>query len=336
MGPTCTHMDVTCSYLGLKLAHPFILGASPLTGHLDNARRLEDGGCAAIVMHSLFEEHIAKAASGEIPQLDRAMPEFTGGLAYFPAPEKFPVGPVEYLEQIRRIKEAVSIPVIGSLNGIGADDWLKYATLIEQAGADALELNVYHLSTGLHDSSVEIESQIEALVRRLKELVRIPVGVKLSPFYTALASLAARLDAAGADGLVLFNRFYQPDIDIETLQVLPNLQLSTSADLLLRLRWLAILSGRIRASLAATGGVHRVLDGVKALLSGAHAVQMVSAVLQQGPKHFRLMEQGLRHWMTRRQYESIDAFRGRLSLRHYSNPAQFERTNYLRILRTWE
>ena len=332
---TSDQMTLTTSYLGLKLAHPFMLGASPLTGHLDNARRLEDGGCAAIVMHSLFEEQIAETASGQIPQLDRAMPEFTGDVAQFSRPEKFPLGPDEYLEQIRRIKAAVSIPVIGSLNGFGADGWLNYAPLIERAGADALEVNAYYLSTGMQDSSTDIENRIETLVRTLKGLIQIPLAVKLSPFYTAFANLAVRLDAAGANGLVLFNRFYQPDIDVETLDVLPNLRLSTSAELLLRLRWLAILSDRVGASLAATGGVHSTLDGVKALLSGAHAVQMVSAVLQQGPGRFRIMEQGLRHWMGTKHYTSIETFCGALSLRRCTNPASFERSNYLRILQTW-
>lgn len=332
---TLDPMSLTASYLGLKLAHPFMLGASPLTLHVDNARRLEDRGCAAIVMHSLFEEQIAEATSGRIPQLDRAMPEFAGVVAPFSHPEKFPMGPDEYLEQMRRIKAAVSIPVIGSLNGFGADGWLSYAPLIERAGADALEVNVYYLSTGTQDSSTDIENRIETLVRTLKGLILIPLAVKLSPFYTAFANLAVRLDAAGADGLVLFNRFYQPDIDVETLDVLPNLRLSTSAELLLRLRWLAILSDRVGASLAATGGVHSTLDGVKALLSGAHAVQMVSAVLQQGPEHFRIMEQGLRHWMGKKHYASIETFRGVLSLKRCTNPAYFERSNYLRILHTW-
>jgi dihydroorotate dehydrogenase (fumarate) len=332
---TSGEITLATSYLGLKLTHPFILGASPLTWHVDNARRVEDGGCAAIVMHSLFEEQISEATSGRIPQLDRAMPEFAEGFAHFSHPERFPLGPEEYLEQIRRIKAAVSIPILGSLNGFGADGWLRYGPLIEQAGADALELNVYYLSTGMHDSSADIERQIETLVRSLKALIRIPLAVKLSPFYTTLASLAGRLDAAGADGVVLFNRFYQPDIDVETMEVLPNIRLSTSADLLLRLRWLAVLSGRIDASLAATGGVHSTLDGVKALLSGAHAVQMVSAVLQQGSERFRIMEQGLRHWMGRKHYESIDTVRGRLSSSSFADPARFERANYLRVLQTW-
>lgn len=328
-------MDLTSTYLGLKLAHPFIQGASPVTWHLDNVRRLEDGGCAAIVMHSLFEEQIAGSAWGGEPLIARALPEFAGELAHFPLPERVPVGPAEYLEHIRQIKAAVSIPVIGSLNGVSADGWLKYGPLIEQAGADALEMNVYHLSTGTESSSQEIEHHLETLVRTLKRSIRIPLAVKLSPFYTALANLAARLDAAGADGLVLFNRFYQADIDVDAQEVIANLRLSTSADLLLRLHWLAILSGRIRAFLGASGGVHAALDGIKALLSGAHAVQMVAAILQQGPQHFAVMEEGLRHWMARHQYESVDAFRGRLSLQQWTNPDQFERANYLRVLQTW-
>jgi len=273
-------MNLTTSYLGLNLAHPFMLGASPLTGQLENARRLEDGGCAAIVMHSLFEEQITESMAGRVFQADEALAAFAGGVAHFTRPEKFPPGPDEYLEQVRKIKAAVSIPVIGSLNGVGADGWLTQARLIEQAGADALELDVYYLSTGLQDSPIEIEKRVETLVRHLKERIRIPVAVKLSPYYTAFANLAGRLDAAKADGLVLFNRFYQPDIDVETLEVLQNLRLSTSAELLLRLRWLAILSTRVQASLAATGGVHTALDGIKALLSGADAVQLVSAVLE--------------------------------------------------------
>ena len=332
---TASQMTLTTPYLGLTLAHPFMLGASPLTGQIDNVRRLEDGGCAAIVMHSLFEEQIVESMAGRVSRLDNAILTFADGPGHFARPETFPLGPQEYLEQVRKIKAAVSIPVIGSLNGVGADGWLAYGPLIEQAGADALELNAYYLSTDAQDSSRDIENQIEALVRSLKARLRIPVAVKLSPYYTAFANLAARLDAAGADGLVLFNRFYQEDVDVETLDVLPNLRLSTSAELLLRLRWLAILSDRVKASLAATGGVHTVVDGIKALLSGAHAVQMVSAILEQGAPHFRLMEQELRYWMTGHEYDSIDAFRGRVNLAHCPNPAHFERDNYQRILHSW-
>ncbi|HXW04529.1 MAG TPA: dihydroorotate dehydrogenase-like protein [Vicinamibacterales bacterium] len=326
-------MTLTTSYMGLTLAHPFVMGASPLTGHLDSVRRLEDAGCAAIVMHSLFEEQIGRAAPRTVvPDWRR---EFANSRAFFPRPEKFPLDPADYLEQIRLIKSAVTVPVLASLNGTGIDGWLRYVPLVEQAGADALELNVYYLSTGLQDTAAAVEAEVEELVRSVKELVRIPVSVKLSPFYTAFANLAMRLDEAGTDGLVLFNRFYQADIDIETLEVVPNVRLSTSADLLLRLRWLAALSGRVRASLAATGGVHTVIDGIKALLAGAHAVQIVSAVLEYGPQHFRAMEQGLRYWMHHHEYDSIEAFRGQSNLTRCSDPAHFERASYLRVLQGW-
>jgi dihydroorotate dehydrogenase (fumarate) len=328
-------MTLTTSYLGLKLAHPFILGASPVTGRVDNVRRAEDGGCAAIVMHSLFEEQIAETAAGKMPGFEQAAQEFLAALPHVSRTGRFPLGPEEYLEQLRKIKAAVSVPVIGSLNGVGSDGWLEYARLIQEAGADALELNVYYLSTAIGDSSLDIETRVESLVRRLKGLIRIPVAVKLSPFFTAFASMAVRLEAAGADGLVLFNRYYQPDVDIDTLEALPNLHLSTSAELLLRLRWLAILSEHVKASLAVTGGVHSVMDGIKAVLSGAHAVQMVSSVLQQGPQHFREMEQGLRYWMTRHHYDEIDAFRGSLNLRRYGDPTHFERAGYFHVLHSW-
>ena len=328
-------MTLGTSYLGLTLAHPFMLGASPLTGHLDNAKRLEDGGCAAIVMHSLFEEQIVRATAGKFPGLERAQPDFLSNGTRFLVPDRFPVGPHEYLEQLRRIKAAVSIPVIGSLNGVGGDGWMAYGRLIEQAGADALELNVYFVSAGARDSSSDIERQIETLVRGLKDTVKIPVAVKLSPFYTALANLAARIDEAGAAGLVLFNRFYEPDIDLETLALVSNISLSTNAELLLRLHWTAILFDRVNASLAVTGGVHTAGDGIRALLAGASGVQMVSAILQQGPQQFREMEQGLRAWMTRRKHESIDAFRGQVSLKRTADPAYFERESYLRMLQSW-
>jgi dihydroorotate dehydrogenase (fumarate) len=327
-------MTLTTPYLGLKLAHPFILGASPVTGHLDNVRRAEDGGCAAIVVHSLFEEQIAKTA-GQLTGFERAAREFLAALPHFSRPERFPLGPEEYLEHLRRIKAAVSVPVIGSLNGVGTDGWLTYGRLIEEAGADALELNVYYLSTGVRDSSANIEKRIESLVRKLKGLIRIPIAVKLSPFFTAFGALAVRLEAAGADGLVFFNRYYQPDVDIDTLETLPNLHLSTSSELLLRLRWIGILSEHVKISLAVTGGVHSVMDGIKAVSSGAHAVQMVSAILQQGPQHFREMEQGLSSWMTRHKYDSIDAVRGTLNLRRYGDPTHFERAGYFQMLHSW-
>jgi dihydroorotate dehydrogenase (fumarate) len=288
-----------------------------------------------VVVHSLFEEQIVKAAAGSIPHLDRPMPVATGGSAHFPSPGDVPRGPAEYLDHVRRIKESVSVPVIGSLNGVGANGWLEYGPLIEQAGADALELNLYYLSTGTEDASQDIERHIVEIVQTLHQTMHIPVTVKLSPFYTAMANVTSRLAAAGASGLILFNHFYQTDLDIEALTTVSNLRLSTSAELLLRLRWLAILSGRVPTSFAASGGVHTPVDGVKALLSGANAVQMVSAILQHGPEHFRVMEQGLRSWMARHHFETVDAYCGRLNLRQYANPSEFERSNYLKLLQTW-
>jgi dihydroorotate dehydrogenase (fumarate) len=328
-------MSLTTTYLGLELRHPFVLGASPLTRSLDHVRRAVDGGCAAIVMHSLFEEQILDAGAGRGADLAVQPRWQASALEHFPEGATILTAPGQYVEQLRRIKGAVAVPVIASLNGSGTDGWLSYARQIEEAGADALELNVYLLPVDLRDTATAIEARIEALVRRLKTLVRIPVAVKLSPYFTAFGNLAIKLDAAGADGLVLFNRFYQPDVDIETLEALPNLHLSRSDDLLLALRWVGMLSDRLRCSLAVTGGVHHVSDGVKAILGGAHAVQMVSAVLQQGPDCFGRMEQGLRAWMARHQFESLAAFRGQLHASRHAHPAQAERSGYAQLLKSW-
>jgi dihydroorotate dehydrogenase (fumarate) len=325
----------TTSYLGLRLAHPFILGASPLTASIDHVRRAVDGGCAAVVMHSLFEEQIQEAGVTRLADLARLSTSSNAVLEHFPGLHEIQGTPAQYLEQLRHIKDAVAVPVIASLNGAGPDGWLAFGRQMAEAGADALELNVYMFSTDVRDTASAIEGRIEALVHRLKDLVDIPVAVKLPPFFTAFGNLARRLDAAGADGLVLFNRFYQPDVDVETLEPLANLHLSTSEELLIRLRWLGILSEKVKCSLAVTGGVHQVTDGIKAILSGAHAVQMVSAVLQQGPDHFRHMEQGLRAWMVRHRYESIDAFRGQLHAQPQAHRTQAERAGYADLLKAW-
>lgn len=330
MAPT-----TTTSYLGLRLAHPFILGASPLTASLDYARRAVDGGCAAVVMHSLFEEQIVAAGATRGADVARLARTLSADHEHFPGMPEIPGTPGQYLEQLRRLKRAVGVPVIASLNGAGPDDWLSYARQMEEAGADALELNVYMFSTDVRDTAAAIEGRLEALVHRLKALVHIPVAVKLPPYFTAFGNVALRLDAAGANGLVLFNRFYQPDVDVETLEPLSNLHLSTSEELFLRLRWLGILSERVKGSLAVTGGVHQIADGIKAILSGAHAVQMVSAVLQQGPEHFRHMEQGLRAWMTRHHFDSIDAFRGRLHAGPQAYRTQTDRAGYADVLKAW-
>src|ERR1041384_8298595 len=277
-------MDLTTHYLGFKLPHPFMPGASPLVDDLDTVRRLEDAGASALVMHSLFEEQM-----GTFLSVEGHAESFAEATSYLPSPESFRLGPEEYLDQIRRIKRAVKVPVIASLNGTTLGGWLDYAQLMEEAGADALELNVYSLATDPSETGQQIEDRTAEMLVAVKAAVKVPVAVKLSPFYTSLAHFARRLVKSGADGLVLFNRFYQPDIDVEQLQVERKLKLSSSDELNLRLRWLAILSGRIRASLAVTGGVHTAVDAVKAIMTGASAVQLVSLLLQQGPEALRVI-----------------------------------------------
>jgi dihydroorotate dehydrogenase (fumarate) len=328
-------MNLSTKYLGLTLAHPFMVGASPLADHLDTVKRLEDGGSAAIVLHSLFEEQISMARSGRIHQMDPFDKQFAEALSAFPVPERYPLSPDEYLEHVRRVKAAVQIPVIASLNGMtAAATWLEFATNIEQAGADAVELNMYEVVTEPHQSAAAIEMLIRNVVVELKRRLTIPVAVKLAPFFTAFGEVAYQLDQAGADGLVLFNRFYQPDIDIARMDVVPLLELSTSAELLLRLRWVAILHSRVRCSLVVTGGVATPTDGIKAILAGGHAVQMVSAILRHGPAYFRVMREGLVHWMESKQLTSIDEVRGRIDV-HTKNASLEERANYIRTLLSW-
>jgi dihydroorotate dehydrogenase (fumarate) len=328
-------VDLTTTYLGLELKAPFMTGASPLSDHLDTVRRLEDAGCAAIVLHSLFEEQISQAESGRIRHLDPLDPEFAAIVSYFPEPDRYALRPHEYLEHVRRVKEAVHIPVIASLNGTSAESWLKFARLIEQAGADALELNMYEVVTDPTDSGIAIERQLSQVVRDLSTELDIPVAVKLSPYFTALASVARDLERAGAAGLVLFNRFLQPDIDLPHMAVWPRLELSSSSELLLRLRWLAILHGQTRCSLAATGGVATPADGIKAILAGADAVQLVSAILRHGPSYFTSMRHELARWMESLGFARLEDIRGRLSLARTESPAAFERAQYVRTLSGW-
>jgi dihydroorotate dehydrogenase (fumarate) len=328
-------IDLSTTYLGLPLANPFMTGASPLADHLDTVRRLEDAGCAAIVLHSLFEEQISQAASGRIRHLDPLDQQFATVLSYFPEPQEYALSPDEYLEHVRRVKSAVKIPVIASLNGTTAEAWLRFAKLIEQAGADALELNMYAVVTDADQSAVAIERGLRQIVQDLKGELKIPIAVKLSPFFTALGHVARELDRSGADGLVLFNRFLQPDIDLRNLTVWPHLDLSDGRELLLRLRWLAILRGRIRCSLAVTGGVATPNDGIKGLLAGADVVQMVSAILRHGPSYFGLMRDELRRWMESLEFAHLDDVRGRLSQTHTEAPDAFERAHYIRALSGW-
>jgi dihydroorotate dehydrogenase (fumarate) len=330
-----TSIDVSTTYLGLRLASPFVAGASPLSDHLGTVRRLEDGGCGAIVLHSLFEEQITQKETGRIRHMDRLDRQFATVLSYFPEPKVYALGPDEYLEHVRRVKDAVKIPVIGSLNGTTAESWLKFAKLIEKAGADALELNMYEVVTDLDRSAAAIEHSLKEIVQDLSSELKIPLAIKLSPFFTAFGSVARSLDEAGARGLVLFNRFLQPDIDIRHVAVWPRLELSSSDELLLRLRWLAILHGRVTCSLAATGGVATPNDGIKAILAGADAVQMVSAILRHGPSYFTLMRDELRRWMETSGFSSVDDIRGRLSLAKTEDPSAFERAQYIRTISGW-
>jgi len=328
-------MDLSTRYLGLKLSHPLMPGASPMVDDLDTVKRLEDAGASAIVMHSLFEEQIRREQMTAFVHTESHEQSFAEALSYFPASDAFALGPHEYLEQLRRIKAAVSVPVIASLNGYTLGGWLNYARLMQEAGADALELNVYQLATDPEESGHALEERTIEMVRAVRGAVRVPLAVKLSPFYTALGDFAQRLDEAGADGLVLFNRFYQPDIDIEELQVRRALHLSHSSELPLRLRWLAILSGRVKASLAVSGGVHTVVDVIQSVMTGAHAVQVVSALLQRGPAYLAQLRQELTKWLEEHEYHSLQQMQGSMSLESCPDPRVYERANYMLMLQGW-
>jgi dihydroorotate dehydrogenase (fumarate) len=327
-------MDLSTTYLGMHLSNPLMPGASPMVDSMDTVRRLEDAGAAAIVMHSLFEEQI----KGDELFMDDVRYHYAYNspeASHYLPPPAFALGPDEYLQHIRRIKEAVAVPVIASLNGVTHEGWLDYARLIQQAGADALELNVYYLAADPSESASDVDSRVLDIVGTVRRGTLIPIAVKLSPFYSSLAHLIAGLERMGAEGFVLFNRFYQPDIDPEILEVVPRLHFSESSELRLRLRWVAMLSGRMQGSLAVSGGVHSALDAVKALMAGAHAVQMVSALLQHGSGHLAVVLRDLRSWMEEHEYISVRQLQGSMSLDRCPNPGAFERANYMRILQSW-
>ena len=328
-------MDLRTQYLGLDLPHPFMPGASPMVDDLDVVKRLEDAGAAAIVMHSLFEEQIVREQSRTVQDMESNVNAFAEATSFFPQASEFRLGPHEYLEQIRRIKEAVALPVIASLNGVTASGWLEYARLIEQAGANALELNAYYIATNPEESAADVEQRTLDIVAAVRRHVKLPIAVKLSPFHSSLANFATKLEAAGAQAVVLFNRFYQPDIDIEALEVVPQLKLSDPSELLLRLRWLAILSGRSKLELACSGGVHSGQDALRSLAAGAHTVQMVSALLRHGPAHLAMVREGVELWLEQHEYESLAQLRGSMNLARCPDPAMFERGNYMRILQSW-
>ena len=328
-------MDLSTTYLGFELPHPLMPGSSPLADDLDSVRRLEDAGASAIVLRSLFEEQIVGDELATYHAHAGASESHAEAMSYLPEPEVFALGTHDYLEQVQKIKAAVQVPVIASLNGTTSESWIEYARLIEQAGADALEVNVYELATDPLESGEDVEDRTVAVVSAVREAVAIPIAVKLSPFYSSLSHLAQRLERAGANGLVIFNRFYQPDIDVENLEIEPRLYLSSPNELLLRLRWLAVLAGQIQGSLAVTGGVHNTLDAVKAVMAGAHAVQMVSVLLRRGPETLSRARGELARWLEEHGYESLRQMQGSMSYGRGGNPAAIERSNYMRILQSW-
>ncbi len=328
-------MDLRTTYLGLELRNPLVASASPLSEQISNYRKLEDAGAAAVVNYSLFEEEIEHDAEQLFHHMTHGIESYAEAISFFPEPEVFTLRPDQYLEHIQRAKKAVDIPVIASLNGHTLGGWTRYAQLMEEAGADALELNLYRIPTDPKTTSSEIENEYLRVVKAVKSVVGIPVAVKLSPFFTAMANLASRLDEAGVNGLVLFNRFYQPDIDLENLEVVPNVVLSNSADTRLPMRWIAILFGRLRCSLASTSGIHSHLDVLKMMMAGADVTQCCSLLLKKGIGALETLLDGLRDWMEEHEYESIEQMKGSLSQRSCPDPSAFERANYIKALRSY-
>jgi len=325
-------MSLATNYLGLVLKNPIVASSSPLSHHVDSIRRLEDAGASAVVMYSLFEEQITFESLYVDHYLRTGTESYAESLSFFPAMNEYNVWPDEYLNLIRRAKEAVDIPIIGSLNGVSAGGWINYAGLIEDAGADALELNVYYVPTNLNLSGREIEDIYLEMLRSVKRTVTIPLAIKLSPFFSSMANMAKRLDDEGANGLVLFNRFYQPDLDLEKLEVAPRLVLSDSNELRLPLRWVAILYGRLLADLAITTGVHTGEDVLKGLMAGAKVTMMASELLQHGVRRIKEVLGEIEEWMEAHEYASVAQMIGSMSQQHCAEPAAFERANYMKTL----
>jgi Dihydroorotate dehydrogenase len=328
-------MDLSTDYLGLRLRNPLVIGASPCCDSLDTCRRLQDAGASALVMHSLFAEQVELEENARLRLIDGVADSNPEALDYFPHYDDYALTPELYLRQLGRLKENLQIPVIASLNAHRPGAWMDYAKRLAEAGADAIELNLYALATDPDTEAADIESEQLFIVREVVESVNIPVSVKISPWHTAPANFLRQVELAGAKGAVLFNRFYQPDFDLEELEVHPHLRLSDSSELLQRLRWLAIVSPHTRLSLAASGGVHTATDFLKALLAGAHAVQVVSAVLRHGGVAVTSLLSGVETWMREREYESVDQLRGALNLSRCPNAEAHERANYLQVLQSW-
>jgi dihydroorotate dehydrogenase (fumarate) len=328
-------MDLSTTYLGLDLRNPLVVSPSPLCQDVGRIRQMEDAGAGAVVLHSLFEEQITLESFLLDRDLSEGSESFPEALTYLPDLTQYNFGPDAYVEHVRKAKAAVDIPVIGSLNGVSTGGWLRYAKDIEEAGADALELNIYLVASDPDRSGDEIEEQYAELVRDVVASVQIPVAVKVGHHFTAFGHFARRLVDEGAHGLVLFNRFYQPDLDLEELDVVPSLTLSSPYELLLRLNWVAILYGKVDCDLAVTGGVHSAQDVLKAMMAGANVAMLTSALLQKGIGHLRTVEADLKQWMDQHEYESIRQMRGSLSQRAVATPSAYERGNYLRVLSSY-
>lgn len=330
-------MDLSTTYLGLELKSPLVIGAAAaLTEDLGNIKRMEDAGASAIVLHSLFEEQIRQESLDLHHYTQFGTESFAESLTFFPEPEIFHFGPERYLKHISRAKELVNIPIIASLNGSTPGGWVDYARLMQQAGADALEINIYSIPTDLDLTAAEIEQQYLEVVRSVRAVVDIPIAIKLSPYFTNLANVAKCLTLEGVNGLVLFNRFYQPDIDIEELEVRPNVLLSTPQDMRLPMRWIAILYGRISADFAATGGVQRGTDVVRMMMAGAKVTMIVGSLLRHGIEHLRDIDRELRNWMAENDYQSIQQMQGTMSQLNCPNPTEFERAQYMKAVQTFQ
>jgi len=323
-------MDLSTTYMGIPLRHPLVAGSSPLTENLDTVKQLEDEGAAALVLPSLYEEEITGEQLSDFFTQETHDDSFPEASSYLPDPASAP-GPDAYLEHLRRVKQTVAIPVIASLNGSTPGGWCSHARLMEQAGADAIELHLYHAASDPEITSAEVEEQMVQIVRDVKQQLRIPVAVKLAPLFTAFANFASQVDRAGADGIVLFTRFHKVDFDVIELEVTRRVELSTSADLDLRLRGAAVLAGRVNASLGITGGVHSALDVIKSTMAGADIVQMVSALLRHGPKQVRTVRTEIEAWLIANEWESLSQMRGNMSFRKIPNPAVYERETFRRM-----
>ena len=325
-------MDLTTHYLGLKLRSPLVVSASPLSENIDSLKRMEDAGAAAIVLHSLFEEQLRQDRLELNQRLEYGTESYAEALTYFPDAEDYHFGPEEYLRHIWQAKQATKVPIIASLNCSSVGGWTEYAKQIQKAGADALELNIYSIPTDMNLTGTEVEMTYLDILKAVKANVTIPVAVKLSPFFSNFANMAKRLDQTGANGLVLFNRFYQPDIELETLEVKPNLLLSTPMAMRLPLRWIALLHGKLNGSLAATSGIHRAADALKMLLVGADVTMLCSTIIRHGIPQIAMIERDLVDWLVEHEYESVSQLKGSLSQKNCAEPAAFERAQYMKAL----